>query len=99
MAKSNRKTKHVEQPQVTQPITELTTTTTATTKKIEPIVLSAHQKDTFDTLTTVSSKIRYLHAEKYSRGQIASFLNKKYQHVRNVLITPLKKEEAAKTAK
>lgn len=40
---------------------------------------------------TTSSAIRGLWAEGYSRSAIAKFLNKRYQHVRNVLITPLKK--------
>ncbi len=36
-----------------------------------------------------SSKIRALAAAGNSRGDIARFLKKRYQHVRNVLITPL----------
>jgi len=65
---------------------------TSGNKKVEPIVLSTTQKKMFDELKTTSSKIRYLAAESFKRGQIALFLNKKYQHVRNVLITPLKTE-------
>jgi len=42
-------------------------------------------------LPTKSAKIRALHAENYSRSEIAKFLEIRYQHVRNVLITPLKK--------
>lgn len=41
-------------------------------------------------LTTVSSRIRALDAAGYTRSQIAKFLNKRYQHVRNVLVTPIK---------
>jgi hypothetical protein len=41
-------------------------------------------------LATVSSKIRFLHALGWKRSQIALKLNKRYQHVRNVLLTPLK---------
>ena len=37
-----------------------------------------------------SQKIRKLHSEGYSRGDIARFLEKRYQHVRNVLVTPVK---------
>lgn len=37
-----------------------------------------------------SQKIRALHATGMERGQIAKVLNKLYQHVRNVLITPIK---------
>ena len=36
-----------------------------------------------------SQKIRFLHSCDYSRGEIAKYLNKRYQHVRNVLVTPL----------
>jgi len=42
-------------------------------------------------LTTTSSRIRYLDACGMTRGEIAKTLNKRYQHVRNVLITPVKK--------
>lgn len=41
---------------------------------------------------TTSSKIRALHAQGFEKGDIARFLGKRYQHVRNVLITPLKKQ-------
>ena len=41
------------------------------------------------TLPTTSSKIRYL-SKSYTRYQISKILNIRYQHVRNVLITPLK---------
>lgn len=46
--------------------------------------------------TTISAKIRYLAASGMKRGDIAKFMTEKegrlvrYQHVRNVLITPLK---------
>ena len=43
-----------------------------------------------ESLETTSAKIRYLHAKGWERGDIARFLGKRYQHVRNVLITPLK---------
>lgn len=48
-------------------------------------------QDKLDTLTTKSAKIRYLDSEKFTRGQIAKILGIRYQHVRNVLITPVKK--------
>lgn len=38
-----------------------------------------------------SESIRGLYGLGYSRSAIAKFLDIKYQHVRNVLITPLKK--------
>lgn len=39
-----------------------------------------------DGLATVSARIRALHAAGYARADIARFLGKKYQHVRNVLM-------------
>jgi hypothetical protein len=39
----------------------------------------------------VSKAIRFLHGEGKSRSDIAKMLGKRYQHVRNVLNTPLKK--------
>lgn len=42
-------------------------------------------------LTTTSSKIRYLDSLGWSRSSISKKLNKRYQHVRNVLITPVSK--------
>jgi hypothetical protein len=42
-------------------------------------------------LPTVSSKIRFLDEQGMSRGDIARYLNKRYQHVKNVLDRPLKK--------
>ena len=41
------------------------------------------------TFKNVSTKIRYLDSVGYSRSQIKSKLNIIYQHVRNVLITPI----------
>lgn len=40
---------------------------------------------------SVSAAIRKLDSEGKTRSQISKMLNKRYQHVRNVLITPLKK--------
>lgn len=41
-------------------------------------------------LPTTSAKIRYLAGKDMSRGDIARTLGIRYQHVRNVLITPVK---------
>ena len=43
----------------------------------------------------VSKAIRQLTDAGFSRGEVAKMLNKRYQHVRNVLITPIKKPVAA----
>ena len=40
---------------------------------------------------TMSSKIRQLSAMNVPRGQIAKLVNRKYQQVRNILNSPLKK--------
>jgi hypothetical protein len=58
-------------------------TTTPTELSFDP--------NTLTTLTTMSSKIRYLDSCGLKRGQIAKTLNIRYQWVRNVLITPLTK--------
>lgn len=48
--------------------------------------------DEVNSLTTKSAKIRALAAMNWSRGQISKALGLRYQHVRNVLTTPLKKQ-------
>ncbi len=45
-------------------------------------------------LPTVSAKIRYLDSLGFPRGQIAKTLDIRYQWVRNVLITPIKKAKS-----
>ena len=47
---------------------------------------------------SVSAAIRKLAAEGMARGTIAKNLGKRYQHVRNVLITPGKKLPAGEKA-
>lgn len=42
-------------------------------------------------IETVSGKIRYLSSTGMKTGDIARKLEKRYQHVRNVLTQPLKK--------
>jgi hypothetical protein len=58
------------------------TQTTEPTTQVSSILNS-------ETLNT-SQKIRALALEGLERGMIAKLLNKRYQHVRNVLITPIK---------
>lgn len=53
----------------------------------------AHSAEHLETLPTTAAKVRYL-ASIYGdkeRGRIAKILGIRYQWVRNVLITPLKK--------
>lgn len=65
--------------------------TTTTNKKTAPSLATKVQAE-LDTLTTTAAKIRFLHAANYSKGDIGRILNIRYQWVRNVLNTPLKKE-------
>lgn len=55
------------------------------------VKLTTAQNKAVENLETVSAKIRYLDSEGYSRSEIAKTLGKRYQHVRNVLITPITK--------
>jgi len=62
-----------------------TKTKTKTAKKtVDPMAA-------INALPTTSAKIRALNAQGKSRSEIAKILDKRYQHVRNVLVTPLKK--------
>jgi len=45
---------------------------------------------------TKSAAIRRLTAEGKTRSEVAKMLGIRYQHVRNVLITPIKKEAVKK---
>ena len=87
MARKNQAT-----AKVTEAVTEVKAPTSnkAPKEKVE-VVLTEAQKKEMEGLKTISSKIRYLHNEGLTRGQIATALNKRYQHVRNVLESPLKK--------
>lgn len=58
-------------------------------KKVAPN-LNQEIKKELNQLETKSAKIRFLHKKGFSRGDISRILNIRYQHVRNVLITPLK---------
>lgn len=53
------------------------------TNKIDQIVLDPNMSK--------SAKIRSLYDLSFSRSQISLMLEIRYQHVRNVLITPIKK--------
>jgi hypothetical protein len=69
-------------------------TTTTTMSDAEKANAEAARKKLAAELTTkhgsTSGAIRALAAEGKSRGEIAKLLGKRYQHVRNVLITPVK---------
>lgn len=59
------------------------------TKKNVPN-LSKDIQSKLSEMTQTASKIRFLHSEGFSRGDISRVLQIRYQWVRNVLITPLK---------
>lgn len=62
------------------------------TKKVEQIVEGKFDADSYiKECGSVSVAIRKLNSGGKSRSEIAKLLNKRYQHVRNVLITPIKK--------
>jgi hypothetical protein len=61
-----------------------------TPKKLIPVT-NEHSSILTSEMTT-SAKIRALFASGMDRSQIAVLLDKRYQHVRNVLITPIKKQ-------
>jgi hypothetical protein len=56
--------------------------------------LNKTQAKKFAALPTTSARIRFLTSLDYSRSEIAKTLNIRYQHVRNVQITPIKKQKA-----
>lgn len=49
-----------------------------------------------ETHKTKSNVIRFLSSQGWTRSQIASFMSIRYQHVRNVLIQPLKQKDEPK---
>lgn len=62
-----------------------------TVEILTPVEVVETLADQIAKLATKSAKIRFLSATGMKRGEIAKMLNIRYQHVRNVLITPLKK--------
>jgi hypothetical protein len=56
--------------------------------------LTKAQEKKVRALPTKSAAIRSLSAHGMSRAEIARFMGIRYQHVRNVLITPVKKPKA-----
>ncbi len=59
------------------------------------VSLTKAQQKVVDELPTVSARIRYLDGEQFTRSQITKLITNatggelRYQHVRNVLLTPL----------
>lgn len=84
MSKSNKKVKHVE-------IVEESQEAVVDKKVVEVPKLTKQQQDEFDALKTKSAQIRYVASQGFNKGQIAKFMNIRYQHVFNVLQTTLKR--------
>lgn len=65
--------------------------------KVAIKVLDTNTAKAYDALTTISSKVRYLASIKMTTGDISRTMTERegrlvrYQWVRNVLLTPLKK--------
>lgn len=59
--------------------------------KVEPKTIDYDYSKLLEVHKTKSGIIRFLSTEGHSRGSIAKFMGIKYQFVRNVLITPVKK--------
>lgn len=78
-----------------KPVTKLEPKVEPTTDikvpKVEK-VLTKEQQDAIDNMDKISDKIRYLDKQQYTTSQIAKFIDRRYQHVRNVLTTPLKRQ-------
>jgi len=89
MAKAARKaTEVVEAP------------STETKAAVEGPKMTAAQTKAVEALPTVSARIRYLNDQGFTRGQITKLIPNAhggkllYQHVRNVLVTPIAKAKA-----
>lgn len=60
-------------------------------KKQARDLLNATEKKEFEALETTASKVRYLLAKNHSRGDIARYMNIRYQWVNNIMNQPLKR--------
>ncbi len=70
---------------------------TAVTEKVAKVevVIPFNYQDLLTEHKTKSGIIRYLNAQGYKNGPISKYMGIRFQHVRNVLVTPLKKVETA----
>lgn len=94
---TNTKKKNQEVPATVKRMTAETLAKVGTIKSkesdkpVEKQVTEAQQTE-LDKLPTISAKIRYLDKENFTRSRIAKIMDKRYQHIRNVLETPLKRK-------
>ena len=68
----------------------MSVTKSATPTQIRVQSESAKMAETCAGLETKSAKIRALTAAGYKKLEVATYLGISFQHVRNVLVTPLK---------
>ena len=82
-----------KQNRMTKPKTRATTVEEINSSAAPAETMSIAQEalSKLDSNMSISAKIRALSAAGISRGDIARVLNKKYQHIRNVLTTQLKR--------
>lgn len=75
---------------------KIETSVEATETSKVAVVINHNYEELLTKLKSKSAVVRFLDAEKHSRASIAKFCGIRYQHVRNILVTPLKKgaEEA-----
>lgn len=66
-----------------------------TTQSEETKAIGHNYNELHEKFGSKSAMIRFLDSEGHKRGTIAKFMGIKYQFVRNVLITPIKKQSAA----
>lgn len=88
MSKSSKAIKTNEAPQTLEVVQG------APEVKVEPKTINYDYNKLLEEHKTKSGIIRFLSAEGHERGPIAKFMGIKYQFVRNVLITPVKKPVA-----
>lgn len=68
-----------------------------TKKVVDPKFLNDADTKTYETLTSIAAKVRFLLSLKKSRGDISRYMTEKegkevrYQWVRNIELTPIKK--------
>jgi hypothetical protein len=82
-----KQTKAIVEPVVETPVVEQT----AAPVVVETPTISYDYGKLLEEHKSKSGMIRFLASKEFSRGQIAKFMGIKYQFVRNVLITPVKK--------
>lgn len=75
---------------------EAKTIETAVTEKVAKVEVTIpfNYQDLLTEHKTKSGIIRFLNSKGYKNGPIAKYMGIRFQHVRNVLVTPVKKVEA-----